>query len=53
VAAKKPLLTLPMVKKLLRFCKKYKKWTEEDWSDVMFSDDSTFRIVNSRGTMVS
>ncbi len=52
VAAKKPLLTPAMVKKHLRFCKKYVNWTEEEWTDVMFSDESTFRIVNSRGTTV-
>jgi hypothetical protein len=52
VAAKKPLLTLPMVKKHLRFYKKYEKWTEEDWTGVMFSDESTFRKVNSRRTTV-
>jgi hypothetical protein len=49
VAAKKPLLTIPMVKKPLRFRKKYEKWTEEDRSDVMFSDESMPRIVNSMG----
>jgi hypothetical protein len=49
VAAKKPLLTQTMVKKRLRFCLKYKNWTERDWASVMFSDESTFRILNSRG----
>jgi hypothetical protein len=31
VAAKKPLLTDLMVKKRLRFCRKYKDWKEHDW----------------------
>ena len=35
-AAPKPLLTAPMVKKRLAFCKKYLAWTEEDWENVMF-----------------
>jgi hypothetical protein len=52
VAAKKPMLTMPMVKKRLRFRKKYKNWTEEDGTDVMFSDESMLRIINSRGTTV-
>jgi hypothetical protein len=52
VAAKKLLLTLPMVKKRLMFCKKYEKCTEEDWINFMFNDESMFRIVNSRGTTV-
>jgi hypothetical protein len=52
VTATKLLLTLPMAKKHLRFCEKYKKWTKEDRKDVMFSDESTFRIVNSRRTTV-
>jgi hypothetical protein len=50
VATKKLLLTLPMVKKRLMFCKKYEKCTEEeDWIHFIFNDESTFRIVNSRG----
>ncbi len=52
MAVKKPLLTLPLVKKCLMFCKKYEKCTEEDWIDFMFNDELTFRIVNSRGTTV-
>ncbi len=27
------------------FCKKYKDWTTEHWSRVMFSDESTFRCI--------
>jgi len=52
VAAKKPLLTKKMVKKRLSFCKKYLHWTPKQWESVMFSDESTFRLVNSRGTTV-
>ncbi len=51
-AAKKPLLTKKMVKKRLAFCKKYLKWTPAQWENVMFSDESTFRLVNSRGIKV-
>jgi hypothetical protein len=39
VATKKLLLTLPMVKKRIRFCEKYEKWTEKDWTNVMFYDE--------------
>lgn len=44
-AAKKPMLTAAMKKKRLGFCKKYKDWTSEQWKKVMFSDESTFRLV--------
>lgn len=51
-AAKKPLLTEKMIRKRLAFCKKYRSWTEKDWETVMFSDESTFAIVNPRGQKV-
>lgn len=47
-AAKKPLLTAKMMRSRLAFAKKYSKWTSDDWRKVMFSDESTFRLVNSR-----
>jgi hypothetical protein len=47
-AAKKPLLTAQMVKKTIAFCKKHKNWTEDQWEDVMFTDESTFRLINLR-----
>ena len=51
-AAAKPLLTPAMVKKRLSFCKKHLHWTEKDWENVMFSDESMFRIINPRAQMV-
>ncbi|KAG7174711.1 Transposable element Tcb2 transposase-like 7 [Homarus americanus] len=44
-AAKKPLLTEAMKTKRINFCKKYQHWTSDDWKKVMFSDESTFRLV--------
>ena len=41
-----------MVKKRLRFCRQYRDWSAEQWNDVMFSDESTFRIVNPRSVTV-
>lgn len=29
----------------LAFCRKYATWTKEQWRKVMFSDESTFRLV--------
>jgi transposase len=49
VAAQKPLLTKKMKAKRLAFAKKHRNWTEEDWSKVMYSDESTFRCM--RATM--
>jgi transposase len=50
--AKKPLLTQKMKMKRIAFAKKYLNWTEKQWKNVMFSDESTFRIVNSRSVTV-
>jgi hypothetical protein len=47
IAAQKPLLTDKMKAKRLAFAKKYVGWTEEDWSQVMFSDASTFRCIRA------
>jgi hypothetical protein len=51
-AAKKPLLTDKMVRKRMSFCKKHRSWSKQDWEDVMFSDESTFRLVNPRSQKV-
>jgi len=40
--ARKPLLTTVQAKKRLMFCKKYAKWTVDQWNKVLFSDESTF-----------
>lgn len=45
-AANKPLLTPAMVAKRLNFAKKHRHWSKEDWETVMFSDESTFRMVS-------
>ncbi len=47
-AKKKALLTHKMRMKRLAFAKKYLNWTDKHWMDVVFSDESSFRIVNSR-----
>lgn len=51
-AAKKPLLTKAMKKKRLDFCKKYEDWTSEQWQKVMFSDESTFRLIRGSSKIV-
>jgi transposase len=51
-AAQKPLLTAGMKKKRLVFAQKYKDWTTEQWSRVMFSDESTFRCIRATKTKV-
>jgi transposase len=40
--ARKPLLNERQRRKRLNFCKKYQHLSEEDWLDVLFSDESTF-----------
>ena len=51
-AAKKPMLTARMVKKRLAFARKHLHWTEEDWSTVMFSDESSFQCVRTHSARV-
>lgn len=51
-AAKKPLLTKVMKKKRVNFCKKYKDWSPEQWKKVMFSDESTFRLVRGGSKVI-
>lgn len=45
--AKKAKLSPKNIKDRLTFCKKYGKWTKEDWNKVMFSDESTFSQFSS------
>jgi transposase len=51
-AALKPLLTDKMKKKRLQFARAYSHFTAEDWSRVMYSDESTFRCIRSTRTKV-
>ena len=39
--ARKPLLTKSMKDKGLKFAKDHRHWTTEDWSKVLFSDESS------------
>ncbi len=43
----KPLLTSKMMVKRFKFANKYAHWTHEDWSKVMYSDESTFHCVRN------
>lgn len=44
-AAMKPLITDKMKRKRMQFARKYIDWTKEQWGNVMFSDESTFRTL--------
>jgi hypothetical protein len=52
IASQKPLLTEKMKEKRLAFAKKYRNWSEEDWSKVMFSDESTFSCLRATRSRV-
>ena len=43
-SVKKPALTARMMEDRLRFCDRYQGWTEENWSKVLITDESTFRV---------
>ena len=51
-SAKKPLLTKKMRKKRLTFAKNYQHWTPQQWQKVMFSDESTFRLVRGQSKVI-
>lgn len=44
VAAKKPYLNKKHKADRLEFARKYKNWTEEDWKNVIWTDESSFEI---------
>lgn len=48
VAAKKPLLRPTNLKKRLQFAKDHLDWTFEDWSKVLWTDESKFEIFSSK-----
>lgn len=50
--ARKPFLTKKMRKKRLEFCRAHANWTAEQWSTVMFSDESVFRQFGNFKTTV-
>jgi DNA-binding MarR family transcriptional regulator len=49
---KKPLLTPAMVRKRVNWAKKYRNWSVIDWDKVVFSDESTFCILDDRAQFV-
>jgi len=49
VKRKKPYLSKEHQKRRLEFAKKYENWTIEDWSRVIWSDESKFKIFGSDG----
>jgi len=50
--AKKPMLTQQMKDKRLAFARSHLNWTVEQWKGVHFTDESTFRVVRSCGSMM-
>ncbi len=44
-AARKPLITDRMQKARQAFPKHYAKWTKEEWSKAMWSDEKTFQLL--------
>lgn len=52
VAAKKPYLTKIMKKKRLLFAKQYLKWTEKQWENCLFTDESIFCTSRNTGQRV-
>ena len=51
-AAKKPLLTLPMMKRSIQFCNDYLYLASADSKTVIFSDESTMRLIRAGSMLV-
>ena len=51
VAAKKPLLRSVNVRKRLKWAKKHKNWSIEQWKQVLWTDESKFEIFGSKRRM--
>ena len=49
IKRKKPLLQKKHRQARLSFAKKYQHWTEQDWSKIIWSDESKFMIFGSDG----
>lgn len=41
---KQPLLTTTHKKRRVRFAREHSKWSVEQWSDIMFTDESPFKV---------
>jgi hypothetical protein len=48
-AARKPLMLLRHRKLRLTFARHYQHWTSDDWSQVLWSDETKFNLFNSDG----
>ena len=48
VAAEKPLLTNAHKQARLEWCKEHRDWTFAKWADVIFSDESNFKVINRK-----
>lgn len=48
VGAKKPLLRKENIKKRLKFALEHKNWTIQQWSKVLWSDESKFELFGSK-----
>ena len=47
-----PLLTIAQRKRRVKFATKYLNFTQDDWLDVLWSDESTFTVTCNRGGRV-
>ena len=46
---KKPLISKVNRKKRVEFARKYRHWTVEDWKNVIFTDETRVKLINSDG----
>jgi len=51
-AKSKPMVTDAQRMKRLAFAKNYSSWTQEDWRKVLWTDESVFRVSDTKGKKV-
>lgn len=49
---KKPLLSKTQKVKRVNFARNYAQWTDDDWLDVLWSDEATFNVTCNRNSRV-
>ena len=48
IAPKKPKITPTQRRVRLKWCYEHLSWSEKDWSNVIFSDESNYEILNRK-----
>ncbi|CAF4854548.1 unnamed protein product, partial [Rotaria magnacalcarata] len=51
VVPRKPQITLMQRRNRLKWCYDHLNWSIDDWSNIIFSDESNFEVINRKNRM--